>query len=244
MTNQSEDESSVSTNISDTSPTPSSRGSKKSRKHEIKGKSRKKTAALTTAEQELYATHAHEIRQNAKQLLNTEISPSTNRYRSYHDSPATFVSSDSSVRQPWTAGHSSQDSYGVRDALSVSQVASMAFNCISHCFTEGYRAASNYYSTYEQEGKFGHNYHQVGRGEDIDNNAPNSDGVEGVNSLHGYQHQHMERDLPPVSLGKQTSGKGVESLNHPQSDVRVKGEYATVSLPSTYQGGNNVYVLK
>ncbi|KAL7481670.1 hypothetical protein ACHAW6_010668 [Cyclotella cf. meneghiniana] len=233
MTNKSEDESSVSTSISDTSPTPSSRGSNKNREHEITGKSRKKTAALTPAEQEPYATHAHEIRQNAKQLVNAKIPPSTNRYRSYHDSPATFVSSNSSVRQPWTAGPSSQESYGVGDALSVSQVASMAFNCISHCFTEGYRAASNYYSTYEQEGKAAHNYHQIGRGED--NNSPSSNGVGGVDPLCGYQQQHMERDLPRAS-----SGKG----NHQQSDVRVKGEYATVSLPSTYQGGNNVYILK
>ncbi|KAL3782766.1 hypothetical protein HJC23_003087 [Cyclotella cryptica] len=246
MTSQSADESSVSTNISDTSSTRSSRELKTSQKHEknkAKGKSRQNDAALTPAEQELYATHAHEIRRNAKQILNTNISPSTNRYRSYHDSPATFVSSDSSVRHPSTTDTYSQQSYGVGDALSVSQVASMAFNCISHCLTEGYRAASNYYSTYEQEGKFNHNYQQVGRREDEDSNSTNFGGDRGHDSLSGYQNQHMDRDLPPLSAGK-ASEKDIGQCDAPQSDIPLKGEYATVPLPSTYQGGNNVYVLK
>lgn len=230
------DESSVSTTRSVKS-TPAS-SPKKSRKHcsEKKKKNAQKSAAagLSAAEQELYNTHADAIRANAKQLLNTEISPSTNRYRSYHDSPATFISSDSTSLPPWTSSSNAQSSYGVGDVLSISQVASMAFNCIAHCVTEGYRAVANYYSTYEQGGKFDHNYEQVGRREDVDSA---SSSVGGYQNSSGYQNQQMERGPLFVSSENQSSGRDTE-----QSNFQVKGEYAHVPMPSTYQGG--IHVLK
>lgn len=110
----------------------------------------------------------------------------------------------------------------------------MAFNCIAHCVTEGYRAAANYYSTYEQGGKFDHNYEQVGRREDVDSA---SSSVGGYQNSSGYQNQQMERGPLFVSSENQSSGQVTE-----QSNFQVKGEYANVPMPSTYQGG--IHVLK
>jgi hypothetical protein len=226
-----DEDSSVSTTNKDTpsvqlTPAPKSK-SKKSKKSSTKKQTR--SPGLTEAEQDLYNTHAEQIRQNAMQLLNTEVSPTSNRYRSYHDSaPAAsnFISSDSVTGNlPSWNTNNTQSFYGVGDALSVSQVASMAFNCIAHCLTEGYRAASNYYSESQGEG-YDHNYAKVGG--DEGNIGEIRDGTS------AYQ-QQMDRGLNT----NQSSGQGsTKQMNRQQAEIRVKGEYATVSMPSTYQGGN------
>jgi hypothetical protein len=233
------DESSVSTTATDT-PTVQSTPAPKKKKHKKSSKkSKTKSPGLTEAEQDLYNSHADQIRQNAMQLLNAEVSPTSNRYRSYHDStPAAtnFASSDASGRgslPPWSG---TQSSYGVDDALSVSQVASMAFNCIAQCLTEGYRAASNYYSETSggSGGGYDHNYAKVDN-----NNVGEIPGGRGQNGGYqdGYQ-QKMDRGLSAPAVVNQSSGQGsTEQVNQPQAgEVKVKGEFATVSY--TYQGGN------
>jgi hypothetical protein len=240
------DESSVSTTATDTSTVksaPSSFPKSKKKKHKKSSKkSKTKSPGLTEAEQDLYNTHADQIRQNALQLLSAEVSPTSNRYRSYHDStPAAttnFASSDNASGigslPPWTA---TQSSYGVNDTLSVSQVASMAFNCIAQCLTEGYRAASNYYSETSGGssggGGYDHNYAKV------DSNVGEMPG--GRNGSYqdtGYQ-QKMDRGLSSAPAAvNQSSGQGsTERMNLPQAgEVNVKGEFATVSY--SYQRGN------
>lgn len=190
------------------------------------------------------------------QLLNAGVSPSTNRYKSYHDSTpvsTNFVSSDSNTNSnsigslpPWNST-SAQSSYGVGDNLSVSQVASMAFNCIAQCLTEGYRAASNYYteSTQQQGGGVGiiggynHNYSKV-ESSTVGEIGNRGGGYQDV----GYQQQQQQMDRGLSCTLNQASGQGsteVEVNPHTQvGEVKVKGEYATVSMPSTYQGGNKV----
>ena len=226
-----EDESSVSTAATDTpsvqsTPTPKSPKQKKRHKKSSSKKS-KKSPGLTEAEQDLYNAHADQIRLNAMQLLNTEVSPTSNRYRSYHDQPPTVSNSSDHASAtgnnlpPWSSNNANaQSSYGVGDALSVSQVASMAFSCIAHCLTEGYRAASNYYSETQAGEDYNHNYAKVG-GENHVGEIP-----------HGYQdgyQQQMDRGLN----SNQSSGQGST-----EQKLHVKGEYATVSMPSTYQGGS------
>jgi len=197
-------------------------------------KKSKQSPGVTDTERDIYRTHADQIRQNAIQLLNTEVSPTSNRYRSYHEGPtaASALASDDmdgASLPPWT--NTTQSSYEVDNVLSVSQVASMAFNCITHCLTEGYRAASNYYSIYEQSGAADggrdHNYSMVG-GE-----SGNIDGRSFKSSYQdGYQ-QQMDRGYS----NNQSSGQGsTEQAGLDQT--QLQGEYTTVSMPSTYQGGN------
>lgn len=129
---------------------------------------------------------------------------------------------------PWSSTNSAQSSYGVGDSLSMTQVASMAFNCIAHCLTEGYRAASNYYSeTTEGAGTgYNHNYAKVG-------GESNHHGEISTGYQDGYQqHQRMDRGLNST-VSNQSSGQGST-----EQTLHVKGEYATVSMPSTYQGGS------
>ena len=251
---------------------------------------------LTTAEQELYNSHARQIRQNAMQLLNNaEASPSSNRYyRSYHNDhhgsaiqPSTVFPMNNSTNM--TEAHHPRGVETLPSSssgdLSVSQIASMAFGCIAHCLTESYRAASNYYSTTTQPPMSYNDYRYetvgISGGESgngvaavVTNSAANSHigelsrgGSANAGNRHavsyqdynGYQ-QTMERDggtavatntaiinkdNDDTSLNnnnnqssgqKSTEQRGMGS-NDNDGRVKVKGEYATVSLPSTYQGG-------
>ena len=250
---------------------------------------------LTTAEQELYNSHARQIRQNAMQLLNNaEASPSSNRYyRSYHNDhhgsaiqPSTVLPvnnsnmTDGSGYSHYPRGVEASPSSG---DLSVSQVASMAFGCIAHCLTESYRAASNYYSATTQPPMSYNDYRYetvgISGGESgngaaavVTNSAANSHigelsrgGSAGAGNRHavsyqdynGYQ-QTMERDgdtAAKTAIINKDDGDTISNNNNNQSSgqksteqrgmgsndndgrVKVKGEYATVSLPSTYQGG-------
>lgn len=251
---------------------------------------------LTTAEQELYNSHARQIRQNAMQLLNNaEASPSSNRYyRSYHNDHHGSAIQPSTVLPVNNSNNMTDSGYshhprGVEAPssssgdLSVSQVASMAFGCIAHCLTESYRAASNYYSTTTQPPMSYNDYRYetvgISGGESgngvaavVTNSAANSHigelsrgGSANAGNRHtvsyqdynGYQ-QTMERDgetAAKTAIINKDDGDTISNNNNNQSSgqksteqrgmgsndndgrVKVKGEYATVSLPSTYQGG-------
>eukprot|EP00956_Cyclotella_meneghiniana_P004072 scaffold4918_cov46-Cyclotella_meneghiniana.AAC.7 len=259
-----EDESSVSTTATEDPPK-----SKKKKKIKISNKDH-----LTSAEREMYNSHAFQIRQNALQLLNhAEVSsPSTKYYKSYHNDTAAAsiiqppppLSMNNSYNNNYTTNNNYNDnreetSYG---ELNVSQVVSMAFGCIAHCLTESYRAASNYYSTTaaasaastQSNVSFNHYRYEtvdgegnamtdstatghigeLSRGGNVTTNNNNNNNTVSYQGYNGYQ-QTMERGGANQSSG-QMSTESNSSIENNRNKV-VQGEYATVSLPSTYQGG-------
>ena len=207
-----------------------------------------------TEETPAAALSADQIRRNARDLLQsspggdpgkTTMGKSPNNAgmpsgcQSYQDAPTVQMSNaqlsnptSSAANPPW-ADHAPES------GLSVTEVASMAFACVAHCLTEGYRAASNYYGGYHQE-QFapvsGPNnsraYRQVaGYGNEAYSGRPSGYGD-------GYQSKFS--DKPPggskeVMDRGQSSGQGTEQAT--QQAKEQKEEWATVSVPSTYQGG-------
>ena len=262
-----EDESSVSTTA--TEDLPKSKKKKKSSSSKNSNKDH-----LTSAEREMYNSHAFQIRQNALQLLNhAEVSsPSTKYYKSYHndvhhDATAAIQPQPSSVNNSYnnnnytTTNNNNNDSeedtsYG---ELNVSQVVTMAFGCIAHCLTESYRAASNYYSTtsaaastqsnvsfndYRYETVDGEvdrmttasatgHIGELSRGGNVTTNNNNNNNTVSYQGYNGYQ-QTMERGANQSS-GRMSTESNSSSIENNRN--KVQGEYATVALPPTYQGG-------
>lgn len=231
-----------------------------------------------------------QIRQNARELLQaspagagldhpgkkngttasaTKISTDkpNHGYQSYHDanaptvrmsSTSQFSNSDhaTTATPPW-ASHNESD-----EGLSVTDVASLAFACVTHCVTEGYRAASTYYGGYENTqypsvsgaNDSHNNYQQVGGGyhneahgnfASPNDNGSSNDGYK--NNGYGdssYQTKFsenpsghgevMDRDLPQHS--SQSSGQDTEQTTQ-HNMIEEKEEWASVQVPSTYQGG-------
>lgn len=211
-----------------------------------------------------------QIRKNARELL-LSTSPdrpsrppaaaaiSASGYQSYHDaSPARvpsssqFISSSDTTgaNPPWsTHGESSNENV---EGLSMTDVASLAFSCVTHCLTEGYRAASTYYSDHPDQGgqypsvsgpNTSQKYQQVGGY--CNDNISSSDGIK----HNGYgdssyqtnfsddpsgQGEVMDRGLSQIAT--QSSGQETEQAAQ-QGNAEQKKDWATVQVPSTYQGG-------
>lgn len=182
-------------------------------------------------------------------------------YQSYHDAPTVRMSSNSQFASPHAATPPWSSQNESEEGLSMTEVASMAFTCVAHCLTEGYRAASTYYSGYEQNQypsvsgpDNSQNYQKVSgyqheaysnRSASYNDNDDQQSSSINVGYKNGYsdgyqtklsecpnQHREiMERGGLPRSndneCAGQTSGEGTVQ----------KEEWATVHVPSTYQGG-------
>ena len=160
-------------------------------------------------------------------------------YQSYHDSPYSSTGSQSMERPSnFSSMHSSQYTSSVQptwgdsryndannaadDSLSVYHIASLTFNCMVHCLTEGYRAASTYYSNYAEDSGPSHtggfrststSYEHVGSYQD--------NSYSGVSSGQSHYREVMERD----------------SSQPKPPEAAEEGDWGTtVKLPSTYQG--------
>jgi len=189
-----------------------------------------------------------------------------NAYQSYHDAPTVRMSSISSADFSNPAGNTAtatppwaNQNDGNEGGLSMTDVASLAFACVAQCITEGYRAASTYYGGYENSqyypavsssGNGSHNYDHVG-GYQNDNESfanPNNSGNESYkNSSNGYSDgsgyqtksfsdnpikghgEVMDRGMSSSQQASQSSGQDTEQ--------NAQQEWATVPVPSTYQGG-------
>lgn len=225
-----------STSSSEDSPTPSDLNSNKGH-HDASSK------ATPSKSKTWDSMDGYQVRQNAIKLLN---SPETNAnesnggvdrkmnsitYKSYHDSPYSngshFSSSETSTYNTSAQPNWGDSRYNANDAgddsLSVYHVASLTFNCIAHCLTEGYRAASTYYnSSYPEDSAPSHmggyqptssSYGHVGSYQD---------------SYGGSGGQSQEREV----MERETS-----QLKAPGGSGNEDGDWGTtVKLPSTYQG--------
>ncbi|KAL7440479.1 hypothetical protein ACHAXM_007271 [Skeletonema potamos] len=196
----------------------------------------------------------YEVRQNALKLLNA--SPDANEkkgggerkmnsitYQSYHDLPYSssgsppqerpyhFSSTQTPPAQPpWGDRRYNTNNDVDDESLSVYHIASLTFNCMVHCLTEGYRAASSYYSSYAEDsasapvgGFQSRSYEHVGSYQD--------NSCSGVSGCQSQYREVMDRDMSQHRASEGSSGR-----DNYQSEPPQRGDYTTVKLPSTYQG--------
>ena len=200
------------------------------------------------------------INNSAKQQANN----TNNKYQSYHDAPpphssarvssssstfTTYLNSDATmVSPPWgSSDHGNSDDYG----MSMTDIATMAFSCVAHCLTEGYRAASNYYGNYPQEQYTGATspvgaqsyYHQVASYHNESYNHVRTN----MNSYND-DHQPLTSSIPSkngydisdsevMERGITSSSESEKSRQTPGEQPSRKEEWETVQVPSSYQGG-------
>ncbi len=123
--------------------------------------------------------------------------------------------------------------------LSVYHVASLAFNCMVHCLTEGYRAASTYYNSYPENSFTGGTASATSSFSHM-GGFQNTSSYENVSSYHDESHvgQVMDRETQPIKPGANNRGDRGNYQNHnevPSEKMGVTGDYTTVKVPS-YQG--------
>ena len=189
----------------------------------------------------------YEVRQNALKLLNA--SPDANEtkkggtdrkmnsitYQSYHDSPgfqsmerpANFSSTQTSqfapsVQPTWGDSRYNANNADADDSLSVYHIASLTFNCMVHCLTEGYRAASTYYNNHDS--------------------APSHmGGFQNTSSSYDHVGSYQDNSYSGVSGGqsqyREVMERDASQPKAPEGSVNEEGDWGTaVKLPSTYQG--------
>lgn len=240
------------------SPTPSDLNNKSSNNTPNRqNKSGRKSNNTNTPESKTWdSMDGYEIRKNALNLLNTSLDSSHSQgqggerkmnsitFQSYQDSsygnndrdddrPAHQYYSSPQLSSPSIQPHHDPDN------LSVYHVASLAFNCMVHCLTESYRAASTYYNSYPENSFTGgtasatSSFSQMGR-------FQNTSSYENVSSYHDESHvgQVMDRETQPIKPGGNNRGDRGNYQNHnevPSEKMGVTGDYTTVKVPS-YQG--------
>lgn len=238
------------------SPTPSDLNNKSSNNTPTrKSKSgRKKSNNTNTPESKTWdSMDGYEIRKNALNLLNSPDSSHSHQaqggerkmnsisYQSYQDSPYgnnNGRDDDRPAHQYYSSPHlSSPSSQPHHDDgnLSVYHVASLAFNCMVHCLTEGYRAASTYYNSYPETSFTGGT---TASATSSFSHMGNTSSYENVSSYHD-ESQVMDRETQPIKPGASNRDRGNNYQNHnevpPSEKMGVTGDYTTVKVPS-YQG--------
>ncbi len=229
------------------------------------------------------AMTSDQIRQNAWELLQANPSdirtnsPSSKQYQSYHDAPTMSsmhrtnqFQSDSLHDGCGYANNPNGNSgyYETSGDLSFQNVASMALSCMAHCLTEGYRAASTYYTgestqhtSMASNGNYHQNFNNVGSyysdnyNNEVDGNkstSMKSDNDRSNNAhISGYCGSYQNNEtatqtiLPQSTTTKEFGEKvkhEVQAANEPTQPVLTvpQGEYTSVAMPATYQGGSKV----
>lgn len=190
----------------------------------------------------------YEVRQNALKLLSA--SPEANEtkkgdgerkmnsitYQSYQDLPYSSGSPSSqtsphapSAQPPWGDSRYNANNNAHDDSLSVSHIASLTFNCMVHCLTEGYRAASTYYNSSAEDSASA----PIGgvRSTSYDHVASYQD-----NTYSGGGGQSQYREVMDRDVSQPRTSEGSSERGSYQSEPPQRGDYTTVKLPSTYQG--------
>lgn len=211
---------------------------------------------------------ADAIRQNARELLQTSptksgikhdatskasaaINTCISSYQSYQD--ASPVRSSSASTQhfncnttiPQRRGLSSSSQISDEGSLSMADVASMAFACVSTCLTETYRAASTYY--YQPDGvSSNHNYAHVAVGHHDNGGSESSYGnidnaiSQRTNYSDGYQTQtesSLSKQCKEVMDRGQSDTSNVQTASQPSGEKQIEEWGTSLQVPSTYQGG-------
>ena len=145
---------------------------------------------------------------------------------------------------------------GGEGGLTASDVAGMAFGCLAECLTETYRAASSYYggqqSQYQYPSVSGarpSDYQRVSGYSNAERNGPDDSGGgyhgDSKGGYGGYQAKFsdnpaakevMDRGIPRQQNASQSSGQETDQRTAGQR-AEPQEEWATVQVPSTYQGG-------
>lgn len=239
------------------SPTPSDLNNKSSNNTPNRqNKSGRKSNDTNTPESKTWdSMDGYEIRKNALNLLNTSPDSSHSQgsggerkmnsitYQSYQDSsygnngrdddrPAHQYYSSPQLSSPSIQPHHDDGN------LSVYHVASLTFNCMVHCLTEGYRAASTYYNNYPESSFTGGTASATSSFSHM-GGFQNTPSYENVSSYHDESHvgQVMDRETQPIKPGANNHERG-NYQNHnevPSEKMGVTGDYTTVKVPS-YQG--------
>ena len=189
----------------------------------------------------------HDETSKASAAINTCISS----YQSYQD--ASPVRSSSASTQhfncnttiPQRRGLSSSSQISDEGSLSMADVASMAFACVSTCLTETYRAASTYY--YHHDGvSSNHNYAHVAVGHYDDGGSESSYGdidnaiSQRTNYSDGYQTQTestLSKQCKEVMDRGQSDTSNVQTASQPSGEKQIEEWGTSLQVPSTYQGG-------
>lgn len=239
------------------SPTPSDLNNKSSNNTpKRQNKSGRESNNTNTPESKTWdSMDGYEIRKNALNLLNTSPDSSHSQgsggerkmnsitYQSYQDSsygnngrdddrPAHQYYSSPQLSSPSIQPHHDDGN------LSVYHVTSLAFNCMVHCLTEGYRAASTYYNSYPENSFTGGTASATSSFSHM-GGFQNTSSYENVSSYHDESHvgQVMDRETQPIKPGANNHERG-NYQNHnevPSEKMGVTGDYTTVKVPS-YQG--------
>ena len=170
-------------------------------------------------------------------------------------------SNETAATSSWTNNDfaMSNNNSNADTSISATDVAFMAMSCVAHCLSESYRAASNYYGDYHQQrdqynypsvssaaAGSNHSYEQVAttgypRNNNNYNNSYYSDSYQtkgDVMDRGGLSQQYT------VTTSQQTSGQDTEQPIQQQQqqhrDVQREEEWATVEVPSSYQGRGKV----
>ena len=181
----------------------------------------------------------------------------TTKYQSYQDAPSvstpTYDQLNTSNNIATTIPQWGSSSTTNDEGLSMTDVATMAFSCVAHCITESVRAASNYYDAYQHQetglNNNTHNYEQVSgyHNDNISyNNNPNTPQHANY-ANNGYSDGYQTKSFTdkPSSQNREVMERGGSSTNNEQAASQSSGEqttqkaeeWATVHVPSTYQGG-------
>lgn len=189
----------------------------------------------------------HDETSKASAAINTCISS----YQSYQD--ASPVRSSSASTQhfncnttiPQRRGLSSSSQISDEGSLSMADVASMAFACVSTCLTETYRAASTYY--YHHDGaSSNHNYAHVAVGHYDNGGSESSYGdidnaiSQRTNYSDGYQTQtesSLSKQCKEVMDRGQSDTSNVQTASQPSGEKQIEEWGTSLQVPSTYQGG-------
>ena len=202
----------------------------------------------------------YEVRQNAIKLLNAspDANNETNQeggerkmnsitYQSYQDLPYSNDSTmDRSQASPYAStgqpnwGDSRYNANDPDENLNMYHIASLTFNCMVHCLTEGYRAASTYYnSSYPQDTAASSSTMNGFQSSSFQNSGSYQDssynGIGGGGG--GGQSQYkevMDRDTTPLATSE-VSRNG-EAGTYQSEQPQGGGWGTTVKVPSTYQG--------
>ena len=183
--------------------------------------------------------HGGGTRNNISSKIKNNIS-----YQSYQDAPTVVTTNTATTNSatPQWGGNSNNIGTIEEDSnvgLSMTEVASMAFNCVGTCLIESYRAASNYYNDYEQQqtpsisdimNSRTHNYEQV-------SGYHNSNESYNINKKNGYTDAANESDKVFNNSGEvMERGQSAQyvSKNNEQAASQSSGEQS-VQIPSTYQ---------
>mmetsp|Transcript_23297 Transcript_23297/g.41699 ORF Transcript_23297/g.41699 Transcript_23297/m.41699 type:complete len:367 (+) Transcript_23297:157-1257(+) len=276
---------------------PDNHGSSSTEKNE-KNKKKEPSAATSypTVTDNVYASYQDTPTASAHHNINN-ISSTTefsNYSKDVYNDNNSNTNTTTTTTPPWASHddirNSSHNNKNNDEGLTVTDVASLAFTCVAHCLTEGYRAASTYYGGASHDDAHDHHnsqtqypsvsgldYRQVDNGyyhNNVNNEAAYGNNVNVGSSNHnndssdnngggyktkgyysdsyqtegggdeattnGYNREVMDRGSSPRDVASQMSGQDTEqriAQQQQQQVIEQKDEWATVHVPSTYQGG-------